>query len=361
MALYRPRSTTDLADALGVSAGGVSQHLSVLREAGPRPRSSRRAGGALPALAGRRRPGRRGVAARPYRSRTMASQSSPSTAVLVTGCSSGIGRATARAPRRSAGTPSTPPRGGSSRSPTSRPAAAACSRSTSPTRPRWRAAVAAVEAEHGAVGALVNNAGYSQSGAVESVPMDEVRRQFETNVFGLVRMCQLVLPAMRAQRSGRIVNVTSMGGQLHLPGRRLLPRHQVRGGGDQRRAALRGRGLRRRRRRSSSPGSIRTEFGEAAADRGRPTAEAEGPYGGFNAAVAKATHGRLRARAPRATSAARPRPWPRRSSARSPRSRRKIRYRVTPSARVLIGQRALMTDGMWDRFVGTQFPRPGAQ
>ena len=39
----------------------------------------------------------------------------------------------------------------------------------------------------------------------------------------------------------------------------------------------------------------------------------------------------------------------------------KIRYRVTPSARVLIGQRALMTDGMWDRFVGTQFPRPGAQ
>src|SRR3954454_13254937 len=57
-----------------------------------------------------------------------------------------------------------------------------------------QAAVASVCAEHGAVGALVNNAGYSQSGAVEEVPMAEVRRQFETNVFGLVRMCQLVLP-----------------------------------------------------------------------------------------------------------------------------------------------------------------------
>src|SRR4051812_27771570 len=59
------------------------------------------------------------------------------------------------------------------------------------------AAVAAVEGEHGAVGALVNNAGYSQSGAVETLPMERLRAQFETNVFGLVKMCQLVLPGMR--------------------------------------------------------------------------------------------------------------------------------------------------------------------
>jgi NAD(P)-dependent dehydrogenase (short-subunit alcohol dehydrogenase family) len=63
-------------------------------------------------------------------------------------------------------------------------------------------------------GVLVNNAGYSQSGAVESIPMDAVRRQFETNVFGLVRMCQLVLPGMRGQRWGRIINISSMGGRL---------------------------------------------------------------------------------------------------------------------------------------------------
>ncbi len=81
-----------------------------------------------------------------------------------------------------------------------------------------RAAVGAVEAEHGAVGALVNNAGYSQSGAVETLPMERLRRQFETNVFGLVRMCQLVLPKMRAAGRGHIVNVSSMGGKLVFPG-----------------------------------------------------------------------------------------------------------------------------------------------
>src|SRR3954465_8486455 len=80
------------------------------------------------------------------------------------------------------------------------------------------AAVGAVEEAEGAVGVLVNNAGYSQSGAVEDVPLDVVRRQFETNVFGLVRMCQLALPGMRRQGWGKIVNVSSMGGRLVFPG-----------------------------------------------------------------------------------------------------------------------------------------------
>src|SRR3989441_12584284 len=60
-----------------------------------------------------------------------------------------------------------------------------------------RAAVARVEEDEGAVGALVNNAGYSQSGAIEDVPMEQVRRQFETNVFGLIRTGQLELPGVR--------------------------------------------------------------------------------------------------------------------------------------------------------------------
>ena len=102
-----------------------------------------------------------------------------------------------------------------------------------------------MEAEQGAVGVLINNAGYSQSGAVESVPMDDVRRQFETNVFGLVRMCQLVLPGMRRQGWGKIVNISSMGANLVFPGGGFYHGDQVRGRGDQRRAALRGQGLRR--------------------------------------------------------------------------------------------------------------------
>src|SRR5260221_10044773 len=81
-----------------------------------------------------------------------------------------------------------------------------------------QAAVDAVMAAEGAVGVLINNAGYSQSGAVESVPLDQARKQFETNVFGPLRLSQMVLPGMRAQRWGKIVNISSMGGKLTFPG-----------------------------------------------------------------------------------------------------------------------------------------------
>jgi len=81
-----------------------------------------------------------------------------------------------------------------------------------------RNAVGTIEAAEGAVGVLINNAGYGQEGPIEEVPMAEVRRQFETNVFGLTRLIQLVLPGMRRQRWGKIVNLSSMGGRLTLPG-----------------------------------------------------------------------------------------------------------------------------------------------
>lgn len=71
--------------------------------------------------------------------------------------------------------------------------------------------------EQGRVDVLVNNAGYGSYGAVEDVALDEARRQFEVNVFGAARLMQLVLPHMRAQRSGRIINITSMGGKIYTP------------------------------------------------------------------------------------------------------------------------------------------------
>src|SRR5215471_5267111 len=64
-----------------------------------------------------------------------------------------------------------------------------------------------VRTEQGRIDVLINNAGYGSYGAVEDVPLDEARRQFEVNVFGLARLCQLVLPIMRAQKSGKIINV----------------------------------------------------------------------------------------------------------------------------------------------------------
>jgi NADP-dependent 3-hydroxy acid dehydrogenase YdfG len=79
------------------------------------------------------------------------------------------------------------------------------------------AAVNTVEAEHGRVGTLINNAGFGEYGPIEETDLDRVRAMFETNVFGLARLTQLVLPAMRRSRSGRIVNIGSMGGRITFP------------------------------------------------------------------------------------------------------------------------------------------------
>ena len=80
-----------------------------------------------------------------------------------------------------------------------------------------QAGVEAILNEQGRIDVLVNNAGYGSYGALEDVPMAEARAQMEVNVFGAARLTQLVLPTMRAQRSGTIVNVTSMGGKITTP------------------------------------------------------------------------------------------------------------------------------------------------
>jgi NADP-dependent 3-hydroxy acid dehydrogenase YdfG len=77
------------------------------------------------------------------------------------------------------------------------------------------AAVKTILAEVGTVDVLVNNAGFGLYGPVEDVRIDEARYQFEVNVFGLARVTQLLLPGMRQQRAGTIVNITSMGGKVY--------------------------------------------------------------------------------------------------------------------------------------------------
>lgn len=80
------------------------------------------------------------------------------------------------------------------------------------------AVVGAVEAELGPIDVLVNNAGYGHEGVMEESPLSEMRKQFDVNVFGAVAMMRAVLPGMRARRAGRILNITSMGGIITMPG-----------------------------------------------------------------------------------------------------------------------------------------------
>ena len=140
----------------------------------------------------------------------------------------------------------------------------------------------------GAVGALVNNAGYSQSGAVESVKMEDVRAQFETNVLGLIRMSQLVLPGMRRQGDGRIVNVGSMGGKLTFPGGGIYhaTKYAVEAISDALRFEVGGFGVKVV---LIEPGLIRTHFAEAAVGALHAGTTDDGPYGEFNQAVGAST------------------------------------------------------------------------
>jgi NAD(P)-dependent dehydrogenase (short-subunit alcohol dehydrogenase family) len=273
--------------------------------------------------------------------------------VLITGCSTGIGRATAE---RLAGD------GWNVHATARRPesiedlAKLGCKINALDVTDEGSMGKAVEEVEkEGPIGALVNNAGYSQSGAIETIPMESVRRQFETNVFGLMRMCQLVLPGMRRSGSGRIVNLSSMGGKLTFPGGGVYhaTKHAVEAISDALRFEVAGFGIDVV---VIEPGLIITEFGRTAAGSMSDQLGADGPYAHFNAGVAKLTAEayegpmakfgggpeKVAAKIARALSSRRP----------------STRYKVTPSAGVIMAIRRATTDRMWDRFVGSQYPRP---
>jgi short-subunit dehydrogenase len=273
------------------------------------------------------------------------------TPVLITGCSTGIGRATAERLAKAGMTVYATARREEAIEDLKQAGCRTLALDVN-DEASMQAAVAAIEEAEGSVGSLVNNAGYSQSGAVETIPMDELRRQFETNVFGLVRMCQLVLPGMRKAGRGRIVNVSSMGGKLVFPGGGAYhgTKFAVEAISDALRFEVRGFGVHVS---IIEPGLIRTDFGKTAVG---SVPHGDGPYGEFNTAVANNTAGAYEG--PMAKLGAGPdavaKAIEKAITARRPRTR----YPVTASARLLLGQHAILPDRGWDAFVGTQFPRP---
>jgi NAD(P)-dependent dehydrogenase (short-subunit alcohol dehydrogenase family) len=279
-----------------------------------------------------------------------------SRAVLITGCSSGIGRATAEHLAKQGWPTYATARRVESIADLE---AAGCTTLALDVTDEasMKAAVDRVEADHGAVSVLVNNAGYSQSGTIEEVPIDDVRRQFETNVFGLVRMTQLVLPKMRAQRWGKIVNISSMGANFTFPGGGFYhaTKHAVDALTDALRFEVKGFGIDAV---IIQPGLIKTNFGErAVGEMEGATGGGNGPYAEFNSRLAAATKG-VYEEGPAAKLGGGPETVAKVIEKAITARRPKARYLVTPSAHLLVNQKRLMPDRVWDRFLRTQFPQP---
>jgi NAD(P)-dependent dehydrogenase (short-subunit alcohol dehydrogenase family) len=275
--------------------------------------------------------------------------------VLITGCSSGIGKATALRLVKGGWTVYASAR----RVESLRDLAAAGCRTIGldvNDEASMVAAVSAIEREHGAIGVLVNNAGYSQSGALETVSVERLRRQFETNVFGLFRLTQLVLLGMRRQGWGKIVNLSSMGGRFTLPGGGAYhaSKYALEALSDALRFEVKSFGIDVI---LIEPGLIRTDFDKAAVgsiDAGTDV----GPYAAFNAAVAKSTQ-EAYVKGPLARLASEPGDVAAAIEKSLNVRRPKARYVVGASARVLLTQRALLSDRTWDAFLRTQLPQPG--
>jgi NAD(P)-dependent dehydrogenase (short-subunit alcohol dehydrogenase family) len=184
--------------------------------------------------------------------------------------------------------------------------------------------------------------------------MESVRRQFETNVFGLVRLTQLVLPKMRAQRWGRIVNISSMGGRLVFPGGGFYhaTKYAVEALSDALRFELRGFGIDVI---LVEPGLIVTEFGEAA-HANMAGLDGDGAYAQFNEAVATGTKEAYEG--PMKALGGPPDRVAKTIEKAIGRNRPPTRVTVTPSAKLLLGVRKLLPDRAWDAAMKGQFPQP---
>ena len=201
--------------------------------------------------------------------------------------------------------------------------------------------VGAVLAAEGRIDVLVNNAGYGYFGAIENVPLEEARRQLEVNVFGLARLCQLVLPVMREQGSGRIVNISSVAGKavLLFGGWYHVSKYSVEALSDALRMEMKPFGIDVV---LIEPGGIRTDWGLIAADHlaessaGTPYEE-EGLQ--ESRTLRKAYSIRLLSRPAVVT----------RAISRAVNSKRpRTRYRIGFGSGILVLSHALLPDRWWD-------------
>ncbi|SNX66644.1 NADP-dependent 3-hydroxy acid dehydrogenase YdfG [Streptomyces sp. TLI_55] len=279
----------------------------------------------------------------------------PTRTILITGCSSGMGRQAALALHRLGHRVYA-----TARRPETLADLAALGISTLPldvTDERSMAdAVGAVEAEHGSVDILINNAGFGLHLPVESATPAEVRAQFDTNVFGLVRMAQLVLPGMRRAGHGRIVNLSSMAGRFSPPGGAFYhaSKHAVEAISDSLRLEVAPFGVEVV---VVQPGPTITEFSGTAVGTMAPASDAADPYAGFRAKLADmyANHAFTR-RSGAVPAEAATKVIVRAATTAKPRAR----YAIGALARATMLAKRLLPDAAFDALMRRSFPLPEA-
>ena len=212
------------------------------------------------------------------------------------------------------------------------------------------AAVAQVMGDAGRIDVLVNNAGYGLYGPIEQQPMSEIRRQFDTNVLGLIRLTQEVLPHMRAQGAGRILNVSSMGGRITLPGGGLYhaSKYAVEAISDALRIELAEFGIDVV---LIEPGPVRTPWAATAMESGameKPNGGSD-PYGPFKQSVATQFAGIEGG--PTARLVSDPDDVAKAISKAVGARRPRTRYLIGPIAKTLVALHAVLPDRAFDKIV----------
>lgn len=281
-----------------------------------------------------------------------------SKAVLITGCSSGIGRATAKQLVANGWTVYATARRPESIVDLTEAGCKTLGLDVTDEE-SMQAAIAEVEKNEGAVGVLINNAGYSQSGAIETVPMDKIRCQFETNVFGLVRMTQLVLPGMRRQGWGKIVNISSVGGKLTLAGTGFYnaTKHAVESISDALRFEVSGFGIDVI---IIEPGLIFTEFGNTVVHGLEGLDDCDGTYTEFHKNYTQATRD-FYTTGPLVRFGAGPEAVAGTIEKAITAARPKTRYPVTASAHMMLAARKILPDRLWDGYQNTMVRSPAQE
>ena len=211
------------------------------------------------------------------------------------------------------------------------------------------AAVQEIEAKEGVIDILINNAGYAQGDPLEELPMSELRRQFETNVFGLLRMSQLVLPAMRRQNWGRIINISSVGGEVSMPGAGAytMSKYTVESLTDTLRFEVKSFGVQVF---SIQPESVATNFGNAGTASFSPS-NPDSPY----AKLMESLNGLLKGGNNEQPSGLSPERIAQVILEAASKPHPRTRYKVGLLANMMPRVRRLLPDHLWDQLLATQF------